>query len=166
MSGADFHRVTDVNIAGTWHAVSSDAGTRGASGFAANVGSKHAVNGLIKCMALDYGPKGLRSDVVSSGFVETPMTDKVFDGMSEAEIDYDCRSVPLGRFPTPEDVANAIGVLSSPQGAYARHDLRAGWRRHLRILLDPASLTRPRRRKPTWTTVSRGPRVGARFFNH
>lgn len=133
----DFQRVMAVNVAGTWYtarhtvphllargggsfiAVSSDAGTQGACGFAAYVASKHAVNGIVKSMALDYGPKKLRCNAVSPGFVETPMADKIFDGMSEEEIDYYRRSVPLGRFATPEDVANVIAFLSSPQGAYA-----------------------------------------------
>jgi meso-butanediol dehydrogenase/(S,S)-butanediol dehydrogenase/diacetyl reductase len=137
MSEQDCRLVIDVNLQGTFHvakhtiahllargkgsfiAVSSDAGTMGAKGFAAYCASKHGVNGLIKCLALDYGPKGIRSNAVSPGFVETPMTDRLFSELSEAERNFYRRSVPLGRFATPSDVANVIAFLSSDEGQYA-----------------------------------------------
>ena len=131
-----WHRVIDTNLNGTFYlarhclphlladgggsftAVSSDAGVWGACGYAAYCASKHGLNGLIKCLALDHGPRGVRANAVCPGFVETPMTDALFEDMSDDEIDYFRKSVPLGRFATPEDVANTITFLSSPAGAY------------------------------------------------
>jgi meso-butanediol dehydrogenase/(S,S)-butanediol dehydrogenase/diacetyl reductase len=133
----DWHRVIDVNLhgafylaracmphlvvrgAGAFVAVSSDAGVQGASGFAAYCASKHAVNGLVRCLALDYGPKGVRSNAVCPSFVETPMADQLMADMSEAEKDFYRRLIPLGRFAYPQEVADAILHLASPQATYA-----------------------------------------------
>lgn len=137
MSEADYERIVAVNLNGTVHAarhtiphllargrgtftvISSDAGVWGAQGFAAYAATKFAVNGLIKCMALDYGPKGVRCNSIAPGFVETPMADYLLGGLSETERDYYRRIIPLGRFATPEDVANVGLFLTSPAGSYA-----------------------------------------------
>lgn len=137
MGEAAWLRQIDINLNGTYYlarytvphllargggafvAVSSDAGSQGASGFSAYCASKHGVHGLIKCMALDYGPKGIRANAVAPGFVETPMADQIFGNLTEAELEFYRRSVPLGRFATPRDVANVIAFLSSSNGAYA-----------------------------------------------
>lgn len=91
----------------------------GAQGFAAYCASTHAVIGLIKCMALDHGPQGIRSNAVCPGLVDTPMADAIFADTSDAERDYFRRTVPLGRFATPEEVAAAVAHLSSPDATYA-----------------------------------------------
>jgi meso-butanediol dehydrogenase/(S,S)-butanediol dehydrogenase/diacetyl reductase len=131
----DWNRMLSTNLSGTFHlahftvpellkskgtftAISSDAGTQGAQAFAAYCATKHGVNGLIKAMALDYGSSGVRSNAVCPGFVETPMADQLLDGMSEDEINYYRKSVPLGRFARPEDVAAVVAHLTSAEGAY------------------------------------------------
>lgn len=100
-------------------AVSSDSGVRGSRGYAAYSASKHGVVGLIRCMALDHGPQGLRSNVVCPSFVDTPMADGL---LKESGGGYDRafyeRRVPLGRFARPDEVADAIGHLLSPQASY------------------------------------------------
>lgn len=108
------------NPASAFVAVSSDSGTRGSRGYAAYSASKHGVIGLIRCMALDHGPDGLRSNVVCPSFVDTPMADGL---LKESGGVYDRafyeRRVPLGRFARPDEVADAIGHLLSPQASYA-----------------------------------------------
>ncbi|MCP8895274.1 SDR family oxidoreductase [Shinella daejeonensis] len=108
------------NPASAFVAVSSDSGIRGSRGYAAYSASKHGVVGLIRCMALDHGPGGLRSNVVCPSFVATPMADgllKENDGAYDRAF-YE-RRVPLGRFARPEEVADAISHLLSPQASYA-----------------------------------------------
>nr|WP_159285684.1 SDR family oxidoreductase [Pseudomonas mediterranea] len=56
---------------GAFVAVGSDASVRGASGYAAYCASKHGVLGLVRCLALDYGSYGIRSNLVCPGFVQT-----------------------------------------------------------------------------------------------
>ena len=132
----DWHRVIDVNLNGTFYlaratmphlvargggsfvAVSSDAGVQGALGFAAYCASKHAVNGLVRCLALDYGAKGVRSNAVCPSFVETPMADNLLAAASEDERDYYRRVIPLGRFARPQEVAGVIAHLTSRAGSY------------------------------------------------
>ncbi|WP_313530580.1 SDR family oxidoreductase [Shinella sp.] len=108
------------NPSSAFVAVSSDSGVRGSRGYAAYSASKHGVVGLIRCMALDHGPQGLRSNVVCPSFVDTPMADGL---LKESGGGYDRafyeRRVPLGRFARPDEVADAIGHLLSPQASYA-----------------------------------------------
>jgi len=103
---------------GAFVALSSDAGIQGAAGFAAYCASKHGVIGLVKSLALDHGPRGVRCNAVCPGFVETPMAERIFADLPEAERERWRGTVPLGRFGRPEEVADAIAHLSSPQASY------------------------------------------------
>jgi meso-butanediol dehydrogenase / (S,S)-butanediol dehydrogenase / diacetyl reductase len=103
---------------GTFTAIASDAGVWGAQGYAAYCASKHAVVGLIKCMALDHGPRGVRCNAVCPGFVETPMAQRIFADTTPAERDFFMSSVPLGRFAQPEEVAAAVAHLSCAEASY------------------------------------------------
>ncbi|TPK60082.1 SDR family oxidoreductase [Mesorhizobium sp. B2-4-19] len=100
-------------------AVSSDAGVRGSRGYAAYCASKHGVVGLVRCMALDHGPQGVRSNVVCPTFVDTPMAQGLLkDGGRYDRAFYESR-IPLGRFARADEVADAICHLLSPQASYA-----------------------------------------------
>ncbi len=106
---------------GAFVAVSSDAGVRGASGYGAYCASKHGVIGLVRCLALDYGPLGIRSNVVCPGFVRTQMMDKLFAEATDpkAEMAGYAREVPLGRFAMPEEIAKVIKHLCSEEASYS-----------------------------------------------
>jgi meso-butanediol dehydrogenase / (S,S)-butanediol dehydrogenase / diacetyl reductase len=110
---------------GTFTAISSDAGTQGAPGYGAYCATKHGVIGLIRCMALEYGRRGVRCNVVCPGFVETPMAYKLLDKMSEAELSYYKNSVPLGRFARADEVAAVVSHLTSSEAAYTNGMLYA-----------------------------------------
>ncbi|HSK50611.1 MAG TPA: SDR family NAD(P)-dependent oxidoreductase [Solirubrobacterales bacterium] len=103
---------------GAFVAVSSDAGIQGAQGFAAYCASKHGVIGLVRSLALDHGPEGVRCNAVCPGFVETPMADRIFAGQPQSERERWRRTVPLGRFARPEEVAEAIAHIASAQASY------------------------------------------------
>lgn len=131
----DWQRALDVNLTGTFvtarttipalietgggtfTAIGSDAGVRGAQGYAAYCAAKHGIVGLVRCLALDHGPQGVRSNVVCPSFVETPMMHRLL-GDDPAAADFYRRIVPLGRFSQPEEVADAVAHLSSPQASY------------------------------------------------
>lgn len=106
------------NGSGTFTAIASDAGVFGAQHYAAYCTSKHGLIGLIKCMALDHGPQGIRSNVVCPSFVNTPMADRIFSETSEDEMNYFRSTVPLGRFAEPSEVAAAVAHLSSDEASY------------------------------------------------
>lgn len=103
---------------GAFTAISSDAGVHGAEGFAAYCASKHGVVGLIRCLALDHGPQGVRANAVCPGFVETPMADQIFEGTGPEVRGYYATTVPLGRFARPEEVAEAVAHLTSAEASY------------------------------------------------
>lgn len=134
MDEATFDFVLDVNLKGTFllakhalplllarkgsfTAIASDAGTQGASGYAAYCASKHGVVGLIKSMALDHGPSGVRCNAICPGFVETAMLEQLFADNPSDRAFYE-KTVPLGRFARPEDVAELAAFISSAAGSY------------------------------------------------
>ncbi|MFC8502596.1 SDR family NAD(P)-dependent oxidoreductase [Pedococcus sp. NPDC057267] len=134
LSAADWQRCLDVNLTGTFNTVraalpelletrgavvmvASDAGITGATGYAAYCASKHGVVGLMKAIALDLGPRGIRVNAVAPGFVETPMAERIFDG-DRASWEYYQGTVPLGRFAHPEEVAKAVLHLAGEESSY------------------------------------------------
>src|SRR5262249_5304317 len=90
---------------GALGASASDVGVQGSQGCAAYVASKHAVVGLFRTLALDFGPRGIRSNVVCPGFVETPLADDVFRDAPAERLAARQSEVPMGRFASPREVA-------------------------------------------------------------
>lgn len=102
---------------GSFIAIASDAALNGFQGYAAYCASKHAVLGLIKALALDHGPAGVRSNAICPGYVETPMLDRLLPELSASRVAAE-RAIPLGRFARPEDIAGLVAFLASDAGAY------------------------------------------------
>lgn len=78
--------------------------------------SKHAVLGLTKTAAVEYGKHGIRVNAVSPGAVRTQMLHDVFG--SEQVIDKMASVHPLGRIGRPEDIADAVLWLFSDRSSY------------------------------------------------
>lgn len=104
--------------AGAFVAISSDSGVSGAIGYGAYCASKHGVIGMIRCMALEYGPAGIRSNAVCPSFVETPMADGIFRRAPEGTRESYRKLVPLQRFARAEEVAKVVAHLSSDEASY------------------------------------------------
>lgn len=136
LSDEDWQRAISVNLTGTFitarstmkHliqrpgssfvAISSDAGVTGSQNCAAYVASKHATIGLVRSLALDFGPKGVRSNAVCPGFVSTPLADEVFQS-APAELKAAREAeIPLGRFAEPHEVGNLVAFLLSGQASF------------------------------------------------
>ncbi|WP_436638044.1 SDR family NAD(P)-dependent oxidoreductase [Microbaculum sp. FT89] len=105
--------------------VSSIAGLFAAPDAAGYVTMKHAVIGLGKSLARDYGRKGVRTNTVCPGWVATAMASEEMQmlvserGLSSVEEAYRLvtRDVPLGRPATPDEVSNVICFIASDEAA-------------------------------------------------
>src|ERR1700691_5393058 len=96
--------------------MSSTYGHKAAAGATAYVSSKFAVEGLTKTVALEQGNSGIRVNAVGPGLTDTDMADR-FTGTAEAN-DALVSTVPMRRRGSPEELANAIVFLSSPEASY------------------------------------------------
>lgn len=109
-------------------AISSQMGEVGYPGRAAYCASKHAVNGLVRALAVEWAPAGIAVNAVAPTFVDTPLTRPMLaDDEFRAEV---LRRLPIGRIGTPEDVVGAVVFLASEQSALVTGHVLAvdgGW---------------------------------------
>lgn len=78
--------------------------------------SKGGLNAFMKHFALELAPKGIRSNSVNPGFVDTNIL--AAGVISEDDLKKDMQNYPLGRFGKPEDIARAIIYLLSDASAW------------------------------------------------
>jgi 3-oxoacyl-[acyl-carrier protein] reductase len=79
--------------------------------------SKHALVGLVKALALECGPQGVRVNAIGPASTDTPFLRAQFEYLGqdpEAGVQAVAASMPLGRLPTTEDFANTAVFLASP----------------------------------------------------
>lgn len=96
--------------------LSSISGYIGFTKSAHYCASKGAVRQLSKAIALEFGPSGIRSNVVAPGTIATPMNDWIIkDPKMHAQ---SVSSIPMGRFGTSQGIASAILFLISDEAAY------------------------------------------------
>ena len=77
--------------------------------------SKHAVEGLCKAMAIEFGPLGIRVNTICPTFIETPLTRPYFaDATFRDDV---LRKIKLGRLGQPEDLMGAVVFLASDASA-------------------------------------------------
>lgn len=101
---------------GTLIATSSVSGLNGDWKQAAYNATKHAVNGFVRSLALDWGEKGIRVNAIAPAFTLTEMTASMA-GSAEQLAPFVNR-IPMGRPGQPEDVAPAVLFLASPDADY------------------------------------------------
>jgi NAD(P)-dependent dehydrogenase (short-subunit alcohol dehydrogenase family) len=77
--------------------------------------SKGGVLSLAKSMAREFGPRGIRVNCVNPGVIITAMNANAFDEETRKRL---IDSIPLGRFGTPQDVADVCLFLASSQSGY------------------------------------------------
>jgi glucose 1-dehydrogenase len=102
--------------------VGSMSGSNAHAGLGAYAPSKAAVIMLMRVLAQEFGRDGIRVNTVSPGMVRTGMTAAVYqdDEVTAARN----ALVPLGRVAEPDDIADVIAFLLSPQARYVNgHDL-------------------------------------------
>jgi len=133
-TGAQWQRILDVNLKGTFFAAkacvapmrstgggrmvftSSITGPRVACpGVGAYAASKAGINGFIRAAALEFARYQITVNGIEPGNI---LTEGMKAGRSAAFIEGMTRAVPLGRLGTPRDVANAALFLASDDAAY------------------------------------------------
>ncbi|WP_159539831.1 SDR family NAD(P)-dependent oxidoreductase [Aeromicrobium sp. 9AM] len=106
--------------------VSSLAGLFAGPDVAGYTVGKHALIGLTRSMARDFGRSGVRANAVCPGWVRTPMADQEMDELAQRQ-DVGGReeayglvtaNVPLGRPARPEEIASIICFLGSSESSY------------------------------------------------
>lgn len=96
--------------------VASIAGSQPQPASGAYSASKAGVVMLSRQLAAEWGPKGVRSNVVSPGLVLTPMSEKFYEN-PEVKARRE-QIVPMRRIATPQDMADAALFLASPRAGY------------------------------------------------
>lgn len=92
--------------------VSSIAALTGNPGQVNYAAAKGALNSATKSLAREVASRGITVNAVAPGIIETPMSASAFDAAKIAGL------VPMKRAGRPEEVADLIGFLASPQAAY------------------------------------------------
>lgn len=132
MSEESWGRVLDANLTGAYRVakrasrsmlkarwgrlvfVSSVVGLSGAAGQANYAASKAGLVGLSRSIARELGSRGITSNVVAPGYVDTDMT----AGLSDARRAELLAAVPLGRTAAPEEIAGVVAFLASDASSY------------------------------------------------
>jgi NAD(P)-dependent dehydrogenase (short-subunit alcohol dehydrogenase family) len=93
--------------------LSSSMGVKGAPNASIYVGSKHAVEGITKAIALEVAPFGIRVNAVAPGPIQTEMFERIV-GTEEGKAAM-ISGVPMKRAGTPEEIARMIVFVASDQ---------------------------------------------------
>ncbi|MGF1616509.1 MAG: SDR family NAD(P)-dependent oxidoreductase [Acidimicrobiia bacterium] len=94
--------------------ISSASGVIGQRGQVAYNVSKHALIGMVRCLALDHASAGIRVNAVCPGVMNTPM----LDALSEDQVAQLQAMHPLGRLAEPAEVALLVLHLASDESAF------------------------------------------------
>jgi NAD(P)-dependent dehydrogenase (short-subunit alcohol dehydrogenase family) len=96
--------------------ISSTYGHQGAAGASVYVGSKHAVEGITKSVALEIVNSGIRVNCVAPGTTDTGMLTR-FTGTPENKAAL-VANVPMERLGHPDEIADAIVFIASDKASY------------------------------------------------
>ena len=135
-----FKKVIDINLMGVYYGmryvipvmqkqkygrivnVASVGGIRGVLNQSPYVASKHAVSGMTKNAALEYGKDGITTNAIAPGAILTPMVAEAFKQVNSqdpkaAETEY-AKANPTKRLGVPNEVAKVVAFLLSDDASY------------------------------------------------
>lgn len=101
---------------------SSVAGLRGDPGVYGYITAKHAQTGLMRVLAKDLAPRGIRVNTINPGPVANGFQQRVEDDLTpllgrDATQFFD-ESIPMGRHATPQEIARSVLYLASDQSSF------------------------------------------------
>ena len=132
MSEDDFDSVIATNLGGTFRVVkraskgmlrarfgrviliSSVVGLYGSAGQINYSASKSGLIGIARSLTRELGARGITTNVVAPGFIETDMTAELSD---DTQAEYK-KNIPAGRFASPDEVAGVVTWIASDDAAY------------------------------------------------
>jgi 3-oxoacyl-[acyl-carrier protein] reductase len=132
MSDDDWSQVLDVNLTSAMRLcrgvvrpmmkarwgrivnIGSIVGTTGNPGQVNYAAAKAGLSGMTKSIAQEVATRGITVNMVSPGFIATPMTDKLTE---DQKADLAAR-IPVARMGTPAEIAAAVLYLASPEAGY------------------------------------------------
>lgn len=132
MKEEDWDRVLEINLKGVFNCtkavsrimmkkrsgkiinISSVSGIAGNAGQANYAAAKAGIIGFSKSVARELASRNVQVNVVAPGFINTQMTSVLSDKIKEDIIS----KIPLGRYGTPEEVANMVAFLASDYSSY------------------------------------------------
>ena len=131
----DWESIVDLNLKAVWLCMkyeirqmletgggaivntSSLVGLRGIRFRAPYVAAKHGIVGLTRAAALEYAKDGIRVNAVCPGAIRTPAVERLIEANPEVEAQVAAQE-PVGRFGTPEEVAQAVVWLCSGAASF------------------------------------------------
>ena len=108
--------------------VGSTFGLIGGLGGGVYCAAKAGLIGLTQSIAVDYGARGVRANLIAPGVIKTEMTESAWDSAGFRRTNQEM--TPLDREGTVQDVANLAFFLASPEGSYIQGQtiaLDGGW---------------------------------------
>ena len=132
MKNSQWNRVLDINLTsnfliiknllpnmisnkiGKIIGISSVVAISGNPGQSNYVASKSGMIGLYKTIALEVASRNINVNLVSPGFIISPMTDKLNDAQKNKILD----NIPMKKFGEPIDIANLVYFLSTKEASY------------------------------------------------
>jgi gluconate 5-dehydrogenase len=79
--------------------------------------AKAAYGGIVRALASEFGPQGVRVNAIAPGWIESPMLRQALSGDPAREAKILSRT-PLGRFGHPDDIGWAAVYFASPAGRF------------------------------------------------
>lgn len=149
----EFNEVMNINVKGVWNAMKYEtlemiknkkgsivniSSVSGMIGFPFNSiysASKHAVNGLTKSAALEFGHKGIRINAICPGGIKTDMLENIFEGTGKPLESKEnmIKLHSLRRLALPEEIAKSVVWLCSDDSSFVHGaiiPIDGGWTAH------------------------------------
>lgn len=116
------HATPHMTKGGSMIITSSVAGVRGDAGVYAYITAKHAQVGLMRCLAKELAPRGIRVNTVHPGPIDNGFQLAVEEGLGAAMgtdgTEFFNQMIPLGRHGSPQEIARAVLYLASDDSSF------------------------------------------------